>query len=214
MSEELISQEFKWVINIKNSLLYRFLKKFNLHKILEKHLPSPRDILLKKVPSNSICVEIGVWSGEFTQRILNVVNPKKLYLIDPWLSYENYYQFDNNAEKYSQSSQDLRYKSVLKRFKKEIETGKIEVFRDTSNNVIDSILKNQKFDFVYIDGNHKYEFVLNDLKNFLPHITSRGFFGLDDYNFKSVREAIKDFTSIYKPYKQELMKYNQYYIKP
>jgi len=43
-----------------------------------------RDQLLKKLPKNAICAEIGVYQGELSQRILNKTNPKKLVLIDAW----------------------------------------------------------------------------------------------------------------------------------
>ena len=67
-----------------------------------------------KNSKNSTCVEIGVWTGEFTQRILNIANQEKLYLIDPWLAYDNYYEMDYKLTKYTQTSQDKRYKSVLR----------------------------------------------------------------------------------------------------
>lgn len=44
----------------------------------------PRRILLAKMPKNSVCAEIGVYKGEFSQQILSLVKPKKLHLIDPW----------------------------------------------------------------------------------------------------------------------------------
>ena len=88
------------------------------------------------------------------------------------------------------------------------------MIRDTSKNAINGVLKNTKFDFVYIDGNHKYEYVLEDLKNFLPNLKNNGFFGLDDYNFDSVKNAIEDFCKIIKPKNSQLLKYNQFYIKP
>ena len=214
MTKKLVNQEFQWVARIKKNIIYRILKKLSLENFLNKILPSPRDILLKRIPKNSTCVEIGVWTGEFTQRILNIANPRKLYLIDPWLAYDNYYEMNYKLTKYTQTSQDKRYKSVLKRFDKEIKQGKIVVIRDTSSNVIKGLLKDIKYDFVYIDGNHSYEYVLEDLKNYLPNLEKNGFFGVDDYNFESVSRAVQDFCKLYKPKLSELLKYNQYFIKP
>lgn len=214
MTSKLVNQEFQWVARIKKHIIFRILKRLSLEKYIEKLLPSPRDILLKRIPKNATCVEIGVWTGEFTQRILNVANPKKIYLIDPWLAYDDYYEIDYNLSKYTQTSQDNRYKSVLKRFHKEIKQGKIEVIRDISSNVIKGLLKDKKYDFVYIDGNHSYEYVLEDLKNYLPNLEKNGFFGIDDYNFESVRKAVQDFCILSKPRFTELLKYDQYFIKP
>ena len=38
------------------------------------------------------------------------------------------------------------------------------------------------FDFVYIDANHDYEFVLKDLKTWFPKVKSKGILFGDDYN--------------------------------
>jgi hypothetical protein len=42
-----------------------------------------RKRLLKMMPKRSICAEIGVWKGDFSQRILDITNPSELHLIDP-----------------------------------------------------------------------------------------------------------------------------------
>lgn len=41
-----------------------------------------RDFLLKQMPKNSICAEVGVYKGKLSERILKLTNPKKLVLID------------------------------------------------------------------------------------------------------------------------------------
>jgi hypothetical protein len=45
---------------------------------------SPRHQLLKLMPKNSICAEIGVWKGEFSKETIRIVRPRMLHLIDPW----------------------------------------------------------------------------------------------------------------------------------
>jgi hypothetical protein len=40
-----------------------------------------REDILTLIPSNSVCVEIGVFEGNFSKIILSV-NPKELYLVD------------------------------------------------------------------------------------------------------------------------------------
>ncbi|WP_205668600.1 class I SAM-dependent methyltransferase [Ammoniphilus sp. CFH 90114] len=94
--------------------------------------------LLGRLPKNGIVAEVGVFLGDFAEKILETNNPKKLYLIDLW---------ENEEEKYV---------SVLNRFKKQIEAGIIEVIRGDSKEVLNSF-NNEYFDWVYIDTHHDYE---------------------------------------------------------
>src|SRR3990170_8275577 len=43
-----------------------------------------RQKVLTSMPKRSVCAEIGVWKGNFSARILEVVQPNALHLIDPW----------------------------------------------------------------------------------------------------------------------------------
>ncbi len=47
-----------------------------------------RSEYIKKIkdllPSNPMCMEIGVWYGDFSRTIYDGLNPDKLYLIDPF----------------------------------------------------------------------------------------------------------------------------------
>ena len=43
-----------------------------------------KDFLLSKFSTESTGVEIGVWKGDFSKKILELVQPKMLYLCDPW----------------------------------------------------------------------------------------------------------------------------------
>ena len=56
----------------------------------------------------------------------------------------------------------------------------IEVFKDYSGNVADKIPNN--LDFVYIDGNHSYKYVKEDLELYYPKVKDGGLVGGHDYN--------------------------------
>ena len=51
---------------------------------------SSRLRLLDRMPRGGVCAEIGVWKGDFSDRILRYANPKSLHLIDPWLFQPQY----------------------------------------------------------------------------------------------------------------------------
>lgn len=139
--------------------------------------------LLKMMPKNSVCAEVGVWKGGFSAQILQIVKPTKLYLIDPW-------QFKNEGDyKHSlyggsaakkQSDMDKIYLNVNKKFKKQIEAGQVIILRGTSDQIIKN-LDPDSLDWIYIDGDHTYEAVKNDILLSTEKVKKNGFITGDDY---------------------------------
>ena len=172
-----------------------FLQKIKiiLKIYLKKLLPDKRNFIFKLIKKNSICCEIGVWKGEFSDLILNKNNPSKLYLVDPWKNFGSDY-FDKKHEKYSQSNQDKRYSLVKEKLKNHIENNTVEILRMTSKEALKKI-QHIKFDFIYIDGNHKYEFVKFDLENYYNLLKSGGYLVGDDYRIESIKTAVLEFVN-------------------
>ena len=68
---------------------------------------------------------------------------------------------------------------IKKYFENEIRLETVEVHRKTSDDFFD---QNQlKFDLIYIDGNHLFDFVVRDITNSLNFINRDGIIVLDDY---------------------------------
>lgn len=139
-----------------------------------------RDFLLKLMPRDAICAEIGSWKGDFSNRILKKTYPKKLYLIDPYKFVEEYKNALFGGLVGGQQKMDEIYDSVINRFQKEIRNGKLEIVRKYSYDAHKNI-KDKFFDWIYIDGNHTYEFIKQDLNNFYPKVKINGFITGDDY---------------------------------
>ena len=172
-----------------------FLQKIKiiLKIYLKKLLPDKRNFIFKLIKKNSICCEIGIWKGEFSDLILNKNNPSKLYLVDPWKNFGSDY-FDKKHDKYSQSNQDKRYSLVKEKLKNHIENNTVEILRMTSKEALKKI-QHIKFDFIYIDGNHKYEFVKFDLENYYNLLKSGGYLVGDDYRIESIKTAVLEFVN-------------------
>jgi len=138
--------------------------------------------VLHQIPKHSVCAEIGVYKGDFSELILEC-EPKKLHLIDPW-------KFEPDSAYASswyggpvgknQVKMDTIYKSVVSRFRSAIRSGIVEVHRNTSAGCCSQFPDNY-FDWIYIDGNHRYEFVKLDLEMFLPKLKLHGLVAGDDY---------------------------------
>lgn len=70
-------------------------------------------------------------------------------------------------------------KMVFDKFNLEVKT--VNLLKGFSNDVgiLDQI-KNERYDLIYIDGDHSYEGVLTDLKNFCPKLNKGGLLVMDD----------------------------------
>src|SRR4051794_13246210 len=127
-----------------------------------------RDLLLQAMPKHAICAEIGVWEGDFSQRILDTTQPTKLHLIDPWRYQQDIRYKDSlygGQIGGSQAHLDKIYARVCKRFAPKIANQQVIVHRGESHTVGEEF-EDQYFDWVYIDGNHLYEYAIRDLHTY------------------------------------------------
>ena len=135
--------------------------------------------------NNSLILEIGIHKGDFSIVLLEKFKPKKLVLVDPWIAEkEKIYQSSwyGNFDGGDQKIQDSYYQNVKKKFEQQINKKQVEILRMKSLEAF-KILKN-KFDLIYIDGNHLYNYVLEDLENSLNIINNNGLIVLDDFMSK------------------------------
>ena len=167
-------------------------------KNLRRHVskkPDYRGDLLARVPRGGVCAEIGVWQGEFSSRILELTAPSKLHLIDPWA-----FQPEFSARGYggrvakSQAEMDRLYERVRARF---ATRANVAIHRDTSTHGLGEF-RDGFFDWVYIDGNHYYDYVREDLHLALQKVRPGGLITGDDYDWGAlegfpVRQAVHDF---------------------
>lgn len=143
---------------------------------------SYRNQLVSCLPRHSVGVEVGVHKGEFSSFLLNFLQPKQLHLIDPW-RYESSEQYDQSwygGMADGQAELDERFESVQKKFQKEIAEGGVVIHRMDSALAL-AAFEAESLDWVYIDGNHLYEFVLKDLNASLSKVKKGGIISGDDY---------------------------------
>tara|TARA_B100001123_G_C15103079_1_gene944355 strand:- start:189 stop:842 length:654 start_codon:yes stop_codon:yes gene_type:complete len=98
-----------------------------------------------------------------------------------------YYNYIIKQDPYSIES----VKKLLSRYK-----NNISIIKGNSNKVIKEISLDQ-FDYVFLDGGHKYETVLNDLKSLTKVIENNGVILCDDYDLTyapGVKKAIDEYV--------------------
>jgi hypothetical protein len=120
---------------------------------------------------NGIFAEIGVCNGSMSENILRNNNTCQLYCIDPYLSYDDYDDACKNEVG------DKLYNSVKNKLESEFKD-RVKLIREYSNKASE-MLKNE-FDFIYVDGNHKYKYVLEDITLWYEKLKIGGFLICDD----------------------------------
>jgi Methyltransferase domain len=156
-------------------------------------------LLLKLRRTRGNGAEVGSWKGDSAARFVRWVNPKRLTLIDPWQHTEmTGYEFAMYAGEGGQADMERVYESVLARFKDEIAQGRIVVRRESSLQAADD-WADGSLDWVYIDGDHRYDAVRADLEAWWLHLKPGGVLTGDDFNRKGwwsdgVTKAVTDFA--------------------
>lgn len=139
-----------------------------------------RKELFKLLPKDTIGCEIGVQRGHFSAIILENANPNQLHLIDPW-RFSEIAEYSADGANVQQVEQDKIHRGVVKRFKSEISTQKVILHRKTSAEAL-SDFEDGSLDFVYVDGMHHYEAVLNDLVGYAAKLKPGGLLLGHDYS--------------------------------
>jgi predicted O-methyltransferase YrrM len=129
-------------------------------------------------------IEIGSYAGESSEIFANIFPKSKINCIDKWESYD--WKPDGStpdiihldaAEKIFDNI-CLKYTNIIKNKISSIEYAPF---------VLDNSI-----DFIYIDGDHKYNGVKTDLLNYIPKIKKRGIIAGHDYCWEGVNRAITE----------------------
>jgi len=157
-----------------------------------------RAAVLRAIPENAVCAEIGVWKGDFSERIRATGRSRTLHLIDPWRFVPSYPQrwYGGSAAR-NQDDMDRIYQDVVRRFASDPH---VIIHRLDSEGAAKHLAA-VAFDWVYIDGDHSYEAVRNDLQLWAPRIGPGGILAGDDYPWRDeqgnypVKRAVQDFLA-------------------
>lgn len=140
---------------------------FYSNKNREEIIPS----VLTNNNLNGIGVEIGVFKGQFSKHILENWSGK-LYMVDPWRELDNYIDSSNHKNHptaYLEAMNSIRGYEDRAFMIRALSTQAVDLFEDES------------LDFIYIDGNHTYESVKEDMELWFPKLKKGGLFAGHDY---------------------------------
>lgn len=142
-------------------------------------------VSLDTIKKNDICVEVGVWKGELSAQILK--KPiKELHLVDPWKSITD---IPERFHAIPQDEMDEIHDDIVAKFSGD---DRVKIIRDFSAKAVEKFEDNS-VDWVYIDGNHSYEFVKEDLNLWWPKVKKGGMLCGDDFHDEVYQVQVLDF---------------------
>ena len=155
-------------------------------------------------------VEIGVFKGENARNLIDNLNVEKIYLID---SYERLYIKSEEVapsiimEEESEYSvfieKDHNFDGIIYNFERchDIAKGNLKKFSDRtsfikkrSSDAVNDVSNN--IDFIYVDGNHNYEYVKQDIELYFPKLKKGGVMAGHDFSagYLGVARAVLEYS--------------------
>jgi len=142
-----------------------------------------------------IGVEIGVYKGWLSGRLLAANGTMFLHMVDPWTSdvAESYATTDDRLARFTQEQHDDAMRQALESVKPF--SGRYKVHRMPSIEAA-ALFEPESIDFVFIDGDHSYEGCAADIKAWFPKLKPGGLLSGHDYRDErnyGVQRAVHEF---------------------
>jgi len=141
------------------------------------------DILLKilKNRSHKVIAEVGVYKGGTTKYLLdNLPGIQMYYAVDLWKHYDDFTDILDPKRTMINDDMDKIYENFIKRIDK---YDKVVVMRMMSITAA-SLIKDETLDIVFIDANHAYKYVKEDIMLWLPKVKKGGIISGHDYGLE------------------------------
>ncbi|MCX6239070.1 MAG: class I SAM-dependent methyltransferase [Bacteroidia bacterium] len=146
--------------------------------------------MVNKNNHNSLFVEVRSWYGCSTAfmavEIINSKKNMKIYAVDTWEGAGGLLSDENLA----------KHGNIFEFFKSNL-SSVIEYINPMKMTSIEAAKKfeNSSLDFVFIDANHDYDFIKEDIEVWYPKVRSGGYIGGHDYSttYPGVIRAVDEF---------------------
>lgn len=138
--------------------------------------------LVRRLPKGRIGCEIGVLQGRFSAQLLEGAEPELLHLVDAWAP------VDGNLDESrvgGKEDHNANYVAAIKRVKEHVRRGRVKIHLGFTTEVLPTF-PDHSFDWVYLDANHTYEGVKQDLELILPKMKPGGIIAGHDYDDTTV----------------------------
>jgi hypothetical protein len=165
------------------TMLWDTLPESDKKRYIEDHtganlLPTRNELITRYFPKHSTGMEVGVFRGEFASFLLDTLEPKHLYLADPFESAP--VRSGDKDGLHIQTVSNLRQYYVENIVPKFGSLPNVSLIPDYSFNVL-PLIPDGSLDWIYIDGDHSYEGCRKDLELAKQKVKAGGIIAGHDY---------------------------------
>lgn len=158
-----------------------------------------RKWILQYAKKEGVGAEVGVYRGHFAEILIKELNPKKLYLIDPWTKVGETWEGGENSPYTAFGKVTTKYarEDTKRRMLPYLDKCEIIIIED----FIENFSFPEKLDWIYLDTSHNYEDTKRQLRYLTQFLKPDGILMGDDWHpdshhkhhgvFKAVNEFIK-----------------------
>jgi hypothetical protein len=146
-------------------------------------LITDRNELLKLLPKGLVIAELGVFMGGYSEKILELAEPSKLYLIDI------FGKGQGHCMGFHTDDLSTYFGILTDKYK---DNPKVKVIKTTTQEFLVSVPDNE-LEGVYIDAEHSYYAVRQDLALSFIKIKSGGYIMGHDYEREEIKRAVSEF---------------------
>lgn len=154
------------------------------------------DALIERVPEQCDVVEVGVWRGQMSARMLAEHLGMHLVMVDIWEPFppgHSYYDGSIKIARMSEEELETAYQEALQRVKPY--EGRYQVMRMESAEAAKQF-DDGVFDLVFLDDDHSKQGVLRSCEAWVSKVKPGGYIGGHDYghpNQGDVKGAVEEF---------------------
>jgi predicted O-methyltransferase YrrM len=142
-------------------------------------------LMLNNTPSSGVIVECGAWLGKSSSYLCDITKNKNInvHIVDTWKGSANEMTTSHVLATHSDVYQ-LFLDNMGDRKFNPIQKDSLEASKDFADESCDAI---------FIDMDHSYESVINDIKHWWPKLKVGGIFAGHDYQWEGVNKAVNEF---------------------
>ena len=170
---------------------------------------SREQMAIELLPKRAIGIELGVQMGYFSNHLINATQPRKIVLVDAWL--KNVYNCHHAIEYHMTRADPAvflgAFSETMRMLERQVNFGNIHAVRCFESGVNEPpewyyhtdgvdrcadvykyltsaaarFFPDNYFDWMFVDGNHTYEAVIEDFRNYMPKLKSGGYLLAHDF---------------------------------